>query len=198
VIRVFVSYRSADAPFAAVVIDKVLSEWFGREQVFFDNRSIRPGRHFPPEIWRALNTCQVLIAVIGPNWLEPTGDGLYPLDDPDDYLRREIAVALARDVLVVPVLVGAAMLPEAHALPADIAGLASRQYLRLRVRDSRYDLMRLVDELEDLIGGASPRPERPAGDWGDPSPAATNHFHAPVAVHGAVFGNAFESSFQTK
>jgi TIR domain-containing protein len=152
--RIFISYRTCDDPFAALFIDKQLSEHFGSQQVFRDCRTIRPGTHFPSEISQALQQCRVLLAIIGPRWLRRRRDGRRLIDDPADYVRLEIAEGLHRGVLVVPVLVGKAALPTASALPAEIAGLATCQYLPLRVRDADYDVLRLVDELMGLLGEA--------------------------------------------
>lgn len=152
---IFINYRSCDEPFAALFIDKRLAERFGAEQVFRDTRTIRPGTHFPTEILQALRQCRVLLAVIGQRWFRRGPDGRRLIDDPTDYVRLEIAHALGRnDVVVVPVLVGDTPMPAAYDLPADIAGLASRQYIRLRVRDAEYDASRLVDELVELLGEA--------------------------------------------
>ena len=55
----------------------------------------------------ALNACDAVLVVIGKNWASCTGkDGGRRLEDPKDWVRLEVAAALRRDVLVVPVLVG--------------------------------------------------------------------------------------------
>lgn len=152
---IFINYRSCDEPFAALFIDKRLAEHFGPEQVFRDARTIRPGTHFPTEIGHALQQCRVLLVVIGSRWLRQGPDRVRLIDQPTDYVRIEIAHGLhRRGVVVVPVLVGDTPMPAANDLPADIAGLASRQYLRLRVRDADYDASRLIDELVALLADA--------------------------------------------
>ncbi|HEY8474373.1 MAG TPA: toll/interleukin-1 receptor domain-containing protein [Natronosporangium sp.] len=149
---IFINYRSCDEPFAALFIDKRLAEHFGPERVFRDTRTIRPGTHFPTEIRLALQQCRVLLVVIGARWLR-RGPGGRLIDRPDDYVRLEIANGLRRpDVAVVPVLVDDTPMPAASDLPADIAELASRQYVRLRFRDADADASRLVGELVKLIG----------------------------------------------
>lgn len=187
----FINYRVSDVPFAAVLIDQLLTERFGREQVFLDSRSIRPGKYFPPEIWRALRSCKIVIVVIGPQWLDRAPGGQRMIDRPDDYVRREIALGLSRGILVVPVLVGEVPRLDALKLPADIAELASRQYLRLRVRDAEYDLLRLVNELMDLIDGTAQDGDRTSGGGGS-SPSNVSNFYAPVDARGAVFGTHIE------
>ena len=50
-----------------------------------------------------------------------------PSPQPDDWVRLEIARALARNVRVVPVLVDGATLPKKNSLPEDIRSLVDRQ-----------------------------------------------------------------------
>jgi hypothetical protein len=141
-----------DEPFAARYVYQRLSARFGAEQVFYDCETIRPSTHFPGEISRALRQCDVLVAVIGSRWHRRGPDGQRLVDDHSDYVRFEIAEALRRGVRVLPVLVGEIAPLSASTLPADIAGLATRQYLRLRARHADDDASRLVKELADLLG----------------------------------------------
>jgi hypothetical protein len=126
-ILAFINYRSIDVPFAAGMIDRVLANRFGRDRVFLDSRSIRPGTYFPPEIWRALRSAKVVIVVIGPRWFDRGRDGRRLIDRPDDYVRREIAMALTRGGWVLPVLIEDVPRIDARELPADIAELAFLQ-----------------------------------------------------------------------
>ena len=123
---IFISYRREDSgPYAGRLRD-ALSRHFGAEQVFRDIDSINPGERFPRMIEQEVGSCDALLAVIGPTWLAVTDDaGRRRLDDPDDYVRLEIATALGRsDVLVIPVLVGATSMPAAADLPKPLAALA--------------------------------------------------------------------------
>jgi hypothetical protein len=148
---VFISYRGHDEPFAALLIDQRLTNRLGAGRVFRDCRTIRPGTHFPGRISQALHHCRVLIAVIGRRWLSRGPDGQRLIDGPGDYVRREIATALDRGLLVIPVLVGDVRLPSGRSLPADIAGLADHQYRHLWVRSAENDVAWLVDEIVNLL-----------------------------------------------
>ena len=77
-------------------------------------------------IEQEVGSCDALLAVIGPTWLSIKDDaGQRRLDDPEDYVRLEIATALGRaDVLVIPVLVGPTSMPAAADLPKPLASLA--------------------------------------------------------------------------
>lgn len=177
-ILIFISYRTSDEPFAALLLDRRLAERFGPGRIFRDSRTIRPGTYFPAAIRRALKECQAMIVVIGEQWLRAGSHGRRWIDDPEDWIRAEIAEALRRNTLVIPVLVGNATLPPVSALPADIAGLVSRQYRALRVRDADRDASSLIEELVELLGDAglqAPRPARVHPSRRMPQPALDSH-----------------------
>jgi len=147
---VFINYRGEDSDTAAVLIDRELTARLGSDRVFLDSRSIPAGAEFAEELLGRLRACSVLVVVIGPRWLTLTDEaGERRIDDPRDWVRREIAEALARGLRVVPVLTGGAALPAEADLPADIAGLSSRQYLPLRHRYTRPDLAFLVERIAE-------------------------------------------------
>jgi hypothetical protein len=94
--------------------------------------------------------CSVLVVVIGPSWLTLTDKaGLRRIDDPKDWVRREIVEAFARGLRVIPVLTGEAALPTEAELPDDIAGLSRRQYVPLRSRYTDVDLAFLVKRIAE-------------------------------------------------
>jgi hypothetical protein len=105
--RIFISYRREDASYPAGWLFDRLADRFGRGQVFKDIDSIRLGDDFVEVITRAVGSCDVLLALIGEEWLTVSDqDGRRRLDDPDDFVRLEIEAALARNVRVIPILVG--------------------------------------------------------------------------------------------
>jgi NB-ARC domain len=97
-----------------------------------------------------VRACSVLLVVIGPHWLTLTnGAGQRRIDDPRDWLRREIVEAFAYGRRVVPVLTDGVNLPVEEELPDDIAGLSRRQYVPLRRRYTDVDLAFLVKRIAD-------------------------------------------------
>lgn len=90
-----------------------------------DLDAIAPGVDFAHEIGRALADARVVLAVIGPRWSDVTlADGTRRLDDARDYVRLELAAALAGAERVIPVCVGGAAMPIEHELPEPLRPLA--------------------------------------------------------------------------
>src|SRR6266496_1444414 len=149
---IFVSYRRHESSHLAGRLYDRLADRFGEGQVFIDVDTIEPGVDFAEEISRAVATCKVLLAVIGPNWLTATDEqGRRRIDDPDDIVRLEIEAALARNVRVIPILVEGAVMPGRQDLPESLAGLARRNALFIRHESFRYDAGRLVTTIERVL-----------------------------------------------
>jgi GTPase SAR1 family protein len=145
---VFINYRGEDTRSYAVLLYRELSWHLGDDLVFLDSESIKAGADFEQEILGQVRSCQALLAVVGPHWLTATNpSGQRRIDDPQDWIRRELVVAFAVETRVIPVLTDDAVLPTVAALPADIAALAGRQFRRLRHRDASMDLSRIITEV---------------------------------------------------
>jgi hypothetical protein len=146
---VFITYRSHDASPTAFTLYREITHRFGRNVVFRDSDSLPAGVDFAPRLLDDLRGCAVLLAVVGPRWLEENGDGRL-IDSPDDWVRREITEALAQGIRVVPVFVGDTPgLTEAD-LPEPIRVIARHQSVRIRNRDERPDIDALLDKLAEL------------------------------------------------
>ena len=161
--RIFISYRREETAYPAAWLFDRLEARFGEEQIFKDVDSIEPGEDFVERITAAVASCDVLLALIGEEWLTIANEGGRRLDDPKDFVRLEIEAALARDVRVVPVLVDDAVMPEAEALPPSLAPLARRQALELSPQRFDFDTSRLLDALDKMVSGdepPSPAPKR--------------------------------------
>jgi TIR domain len=154
--RIFVSYRRQETSHLAGRLSDLLAYRFGEGQVFIDVDAIEPGVDFADEITRAVATCRVLLAVIGPNWLSATDErGRRRLDDPDDIVRLEIQAALDRGVRVIPIMVEGAVMPGRQDLPECLASLARRHALTMRHESFRSDAGRLVTAIERLLAEAT-------------------------------------------
>jgi len=152
--RVFINYRSGDTPGYAAVLYLELSHRFGSEAVFLDTQSIPAGGDFVQYLFGQLRGCRSMLAVIGPRWLTAADPAEQrPVDNPRDWIRRELVVAFGDGIPVIPVLTDGADMPSEADLPADIAELARCQYRRLRHSDIRADLDRIRADLMRLDSG---------------------------------------------
>jgi tetratricopeptide (TPR) repeat protein len=133
---------------------------FGPSCVFMDVDSIEPGVDFVDAIDQALARCTVLLALIGPHWLEASDrGGARRIDQADDFVRREISVALESGMRVIPLLVRGAQMPEAPQLNDALAPLARCQAVELSDRlwhESVASLVELVARSASPWDGEAP------------------------------------------
>jgi TIR domain len=164
-VQVFLSYRRSDASGHAGRLTDTLVARLGRGRVFQDVSAIGPGEDFTTAIDGALDRSDAVLAVIGPGWLDATdAGGGRRLFAADDFVHLELARALARNVPVVPVLVGGAALPVPSDLPTDLAGLARRQAATIHDDTWHDDVDGLLRRLEGEQA-APAGPGRPRRAW---------------------------------
>ena len=151
---IFISYRRDDSrDIAGRLVDRLRQD-YSDEQLFLDIDAIPAGTNFETVLADRLKACDVLLAVIGPRWVKvKDASGKRRLDEPGDYVRREIASALQRnDVRVIPLLVSDATMPRAEDLPDDLKALIARQKYELRYERFNADANDLISQLAGLFG----------------------------------------------
>lgn len=160
--KIFISYRRDDTGGRAGRLSDQLTARFGTRDVFQDVRTVVPGHDFTVQVQQAIEASGVVLVLIGPRWLRTAPDEQRTrLDDPDDYVRREVGTALATGAAVVPVLVDGARLPTSGDLPDDVQPLLRRQAFELRDESWHDDVERLVRALEgESAASAAPRRAR--------------------------------------
>jgi hypothetical protein len=96
-----------------------------------DVDQIPAGIDFVAHLNSQVAACKVLLAVIGPHWLDVKNEaGQRRLNQPKDFVAIEIAVALARGIRVIPVLIDGASIPKASELPDSLKPLVRRKLSR--------------------------------------------------------------------
>src|SRR6185295_2551202 len=151
--RIFISYRREDsAGHSGRLFDRITSYFGDRAKVFMDIDSINPGEDFIEVVKNAVAECDVLIAVIGKEWLTAVNEqGQRRLENHEDFVRVEVGTALERDIRVIPVLVEGASIPRHDQLPEALAKLSRRNAIELSDVRWKYDVDRLIKTIEDVL-----------------------------------------------
>jgi formylglycine-generating enzyme required for sulfatase activity len=149
--KVFICYRRDDSAGYTLSLYEKLSARFGEDNIFMDIDHIEPGADFVQAIKDAVSSCDVVIAVIGPRWFATSEGNEGRLDDPNDFVRLELSVALSRNVRLIPALVQGASMPTEGQLPDDLKALSRRQAFELSNVRWKHD----VDELIGALGTSS-------------------------------------------
>jgi hypothetical protein len=160
--KIFINYRRADSIGMAGRLHDRLAQTFGRDKIFMDVDHIPAGVHFVTHLNSQVAACGVILVVIGPNWLRAKDKaGQRRLHQPDDFVAIEIAAALARDILVIPVLVDGTRMPSASELPDALKPLARRQAVEVRHAHFGQDAQTLVERMREALGDKA----RETGRW---------------------------------
>ncbi len=145
---VFISYRREDTEGQARALFQDLVAKLGRDSVFMDVDSIGLGRDFRTVLQERLATCDVMLVLIGPDWLAGKDKlGRRRLDNPGDYVRLEVAAALKRNIPVTPLLLHGAAMPAAEQLPEDLSDLAFRNGFEISHNRWDSDVQELIKRL---------------------------------------------------
>jgi hypothetical protein len=117
-----------------------------------DVDQIQPGALFPAVVRKALQETDVLLAVIGEQWLTLTAEnGGRRIDQPDDWVAEEIGIALRRGTPIIPVLFDDARMPNRDGLPPALVGLADWQALGIAHESFSADSERLIETIERVV-----------------------------------------------
>jgi hypothetical protein len=148
--KIFISYRRQDTASSVLGIGQYLAREFGGKNVFIDV-DMNAGTNFPAMLEARLAECKVLIAVIGSGWLSAqNNEGQRCLDDPNDWVRLEIARALNRNITVIPVCVDGSELPAKGDLPQDIRTLVDHQAVVVTTRGFRNEMAGLARDIRAI------------------------------------------------
>jgi YVTN family beta-propeller protein len=182
---VFVSYRRLDTAHLAGRIFDRLTSTFGPDRIFMDVDTLAPGIDFAEAIEREIASAAVVIALIGPRWSTLTDEsGRRRLDDPADYVARELGAALARGIRVIPALVDGAAMPDTTDLPTPLHELTKRNAIRIDHDTFRTDITALLDAVRDALTNG--REKRTSGRWRLPRIRRWWYVAAAVLILGAA------------
>lgn len=154
---IFICYRRADEPFAAALTASILEDVVGADEVFLDTLYLRQRWPFERALLEAVRNCRIVLAVVGADWDNFANRAR--LEQPTDWVRRELVEASRSGTPIVPVLV------ERNKLPA-ISGLELTFDQRYLTIDPHYpdrlegDLCRLLEIAGSADRGGRARIER--------------------------------------
>ena len=122
--KVIISYRRADSTAVAGRIRDRLVGQYGPSQVFMDVEDIPFGIDFRDHIRNELLHSDLLLVVVGREWLGKQADGTVRIQSETDPVRIEVETALQNAIPVIPVLVNGAQVPEPSDLPDSLKSFA--------------------------------------------------------------------------
>ncbi|MFT3751217.1 MAG: toll/interleukin-1 receptor domain-containing protein [Agriterribacter sp.] len=168
--KIFISYRVQDTAADTGRLVDSLKQVFSEDQIFMDIEKLEPGVDFRVALAKSLETCDVLFAVIGPEWIGRDKNGDPRIKHSEDWVRIELETALKRDIRVIPVLVRDASLPQPEELPETLYPLLNRQTYEISNKRWKYDTDQLINFLKQI--GFNPKkqdiplPEQSSGGIG--------------------------------
>jgi hypothetical protein len=126
-----------------------LKSALGDEHVFMDLDDIPHGANFAEHIEKVLSNASAVLVMIGPSWLNASNAKGRRLDDPEDFVRMEVATALEKNLRVIPVLLRGTEMPSPEELPDVLKGLSLRN--AIRIYDDQFDagIQRLMESVTD-------------------------------------------------
>ena len=158
--RIFISYRRQDSGVFIGRIYDQLKLHFGERNVFRDVYNIPAGSDFREVLNKEVGQCDIFLAVIGRQWVDISStQGRRRLDDPNDFVRIEVELALSNpNILVIPVLVDNAEMPEVEDLPPSLQPLCYRNAVKVRTDpDFPHDMQMLLQQIKPVKSFMSTR-----------------------------------------
>src|SRR5262245_29223877 len=153
--RIFINYRRGVNLKDAQLLQNVLQRHFGRSGVFLDVSGLDRGDHWLHTLERQVDDSVAMISLLGEGWADLKDEkGNRRLDNPNDFVRFEIARAFARDIPVLPVLIDGASMPELSQLPSNLVSLTFPQAMLLRAESLDDDAEKIARRLKHLVAAA--------------------------------------------
>ena len=144
---VFISYRRDDSSGYSLAIYEKLKLAIGGDKVFMDMDDIPHGVDFSEHLEQVLENVSTVLVMIGDGWLNASNEYGRRLDNPSDFVRMEVATALARDIRVIPVLLKNAQMPNKHELPEALQSLSKRNAIRIYDDQFEASIQKLIESI---------------------------------------------------
>ncbi|MEM7058575.1 MAG: TIR domain-containing protein [Pseudomonadota bacterium] len=149
---IFINYRRQDSRGTTFALREKLLKYFKHNELFLDIEGLGGGEDFVNALANTVSLADVMVVVIGAEWLEARDDdGNLRLHQDDDFVRIEIASAIAQDKKILPVLLEGTEMPSADDLPDDLKELARRNAAELRLNRIDDDARAIAQTLKKLV-----------------------------------------------
>ena len=156
--KIFINYRRALNLKDAQLLEKILQRKFGAGKVFLDTSGLEGGKHWLHTLEAQVDASSAMVSLIGQGWADARDEsGARRLDNPDDFVRFEIARAFSRKIPVLPVLIDGAAMPDKNDLPNNLLPLLFVQAMPFRALTTNDDGEKIANRLAALIEEAKPR-----------------------------------------
>lgn len=126
---IFLSYRRSDQDITTLIYKWLIQHGIPKEDVYFDqNPDVNQyGHEFPTSITDAVAEAKLMIVVIGPTWTTAKLPGRFKtrIQEDDDWVRKEIALAIKTNTKLLPVVIDKRPIPTTEELPPELHPLCS-------------------------------------------------------------------------
>jgi hypothetical protein len=153
--KIFISYRRSDTEHIAGRMFDTLNNLYGPDNIFFDTATIPSAVEFYTKIQAAISESAVVLAVIGNDWVRypPRFLGLFR-SKKEDYVLRELQIAIGLMVPIIPILVGNTEMPKESSLPTAIRPIAKLNAIKVRAaRDFHSDMQTVINTINQFRAG---------------------------------------------
>lgn len=153
--RIFISYRREDSSTVANILYNRLSQ-SKEHSAFLDKKGIPVGFDFRAYITRQIEKYDIMLSLIGNQWLTLKDDKAQSrISNVNDPLRMEIAAGLQNQkMLIIPVLIDNARMPDEDDLPQEIRRfhfLNATNFHSDEIEKSLDTILQKIEESELLL-----------------------------------------------
>jgi serine/threonine protein kinase len=150
----FISYRRNDTREAVSSIYQALIKSYGSNEIFADMAAIEPGNTWPDDIQNALKNSKIVLAIIGKDWLGTSAEdknNLPRICDKEDWVRKEVEMAIDLNKKIIPVLIGIDKFPDTLDLPEKLKKLANIQFFKINIQPGESGDIKLLKENIEVL-----------------------------------------------
>ncbi|QIH75184.1 TIR domain-containing protein [Macrococcoides canis] len=144
---IFISYRREDGVEYAEELVRLLKNKGCR--VFFDKDNLKIGDEYPLELEKSLNSCQDIVLIISKSYFGKNKVGKARIFVEDDWVRREIKVAIDLKKKILPIVIDEGIDPYSLNLPDEINHIKNLQFENIDKNQLNNNIEKLIEKFSD-------------------------------------------------